>query len=102
MAEEDGGKSKPVPDPHAWQSLANGRIYAQNIRDGLIQADPEGRTAYEANAAKFIGAIDELEQQVRAAIAKVPPAKRKIITSHDAFGYFGAVYGIQFIAPQGV
>jgi zinc/manganese transport system substrate-binding protein len=102
MTEEDHGKSKQVTDPHAWQSLANGWLYAENIRDGLIQADPEGRATYEANATKFIAAIETLEQQVKAAIEKVPPAKRKIITSHDAFGYFGAAYGIQFIAPQGV
>ena len=102
MTEEDGDKPKQVTNPHAWHSLANGRIYAENIRDALIQADPEGKTAYEANAAKFMAAIDELEQQIRAAIEKVPPAKRKIITSHDAFGYFGTAYGIQFIAPQGV
>ncbi|MET0528685.1 MAG: metal ABC transporter substrate-binding protein [Microvirga sp.] len=102
MIEEGGDKPKQVTDPHAWHSLANGRIYAENIRDGLIQADPEGKTAYEANAAKFMAAIDELEQQVRATIEKVPSTKRKIITSHDAFGYFGAAYGIRFIAPQGV
>jgi len=102
MTEEEGGRAKRSADPHAWQNLANGRLYAENIRDGLIQADPEGRATYEANATKFIAAIETLEQQVKAAIEKVPPAKRKIITSHDAFGYFGAAYGIQFIAPQGV
>ena len=102
MTEVDGSKPKQVTDPHAWHSVANGRIYAANIRDGLIQADPEGKATYEENAGRFIAAMDDLEQQVRAAIEKVPPAKRKIITSHDAFGYFGAAYGIQFIAPQGV
>src|SRR3954462_8213360 len=56
MTEEEGGKAKRITDPHAWQSLANGRIYAENIRDGLIQADPDGKAAYEANAAQFIAA----------------------------------------------
>ena len=102
MTEEEGGKAKRSADPHAWQNLANGRLYAENIRDGLIQADPEGKAAYEANAAQFIAAINALEPQVKAAFEKVPPARRKIITSHDAFGYFGAAYGIQLIAPQGV
>jgi len=102
MTEEEGGKARRITDPHAWQSLANGRIYAENIRDGLIQADPEGKAAYEANAAQFIAAINALEPQVKAAFEKVPAARRKIITSHDAFGYFGAAYGIQLIAPQGV
>jgi zinc/manganese transport system substrate-binding protein len=102
MTEEEEGKSKRVTDPHAWQSLANGRIYAENIRDGLIKADPEGKAAYEANTSKFIAAIDELEPQVKAAFENIPTPKRKIITSHDAFGYFGAAYGIELIAPQGV
>ena len=102
MTEEEEGKPKKVTDPHAWQSLANGRIYAENIRDGLIKADPEGKAAYEANTSKFIAAIDELEPQVKAAFEKIPTPKRKIITSHDAFGYFGVAYGIELVAPQGV
>jgi len=58
MEEEEGGKPKQVTDPHAWQSLANGRIYAENIRDGLIQADPEGKAAYEDSRAE----LSRLEQ----------------------------------------
>jgi len=102
MTEEEDGKAKKVADPHAWQSLANGRIYAENIRDGLIKADPEGKAAYEANTSKFIAAVDEMEPQVKAAFENIPAPKRKIITSHDAFGYFGAAFGIELIAPQGV
>lgn len=96
------GKPKKVTDPHAWQSLANGKLYVQNIRDGLIKADPEGKATYEANAAKFVSAIDALEPEVKAAIQKIPAGHRKIITSHDAFGYFGHAYGMSFIAPEGV
>src|SRR3954452_4674325 len=102
MTEEEDGKAKKVADPHAWQSLANGRIYAENIRDGLIKADPEGKVAYEVNTSKFIAAVDEMEPQVKAAFENIPTPKRKIITSHDAFGYFGVAYGIELIAPQGV
>jgi zinc/manganese transport system substrate-binding protein len=102
MEEGGGGRPKKVTDPHAWQSLANGRIYIRNIRDGLIGADPEGRQAYEANAAKLIAAIDELEPKVKGAIERIPADRRKIITSHDAFGYFADAYGMQFIAPLGV
>jgi zinc/manganese transport system substrate-binding protein len=102
MEEGGGAKPKRVTDPHAWQSLANGRIYIRNIRDGLIGADPEGRQAYEANAAKLIAAIDDLEPKVKAAIESIPADRRKIITSHDAFGYFADAYGMKFIAPQGV
>jgi zinc/manganese transport system substrate-binding protein len=89
-------------DPHAWQDLANGKLYVANIRDGLIAADPEGRPVYEANAAKYLAALDAEEKAVKAAIATLPPERRKIITSHDAFGYFGAAYGLEIIAPEGV
>jgi zinc/manganese transport system substrate-binding protein len=100
--EEEHGKTKRITDPHAWQSLANGRIYVTNIRDGLIAADPEGKSTYEANATKFLADIDTVEKDVKEKIAALPPARRRIITTHDAFGYFGATYGMEFIAPEGV
>ncbi len=84
-----------VADPHAWQNLFNGKIYVANIRDALIAADPDGKAVYEANAAKYLAAIDAEDKAVKAAIANLPPARRKIITSHDAFGYFGNAYGLE-------
>jgi zinc/manganese transport system substrate-binding protein len=102
MEEDEHGKTRKITDPHAWQSLANGRIYVQNIRDALIAADPSGKDTYEANATKYLAAIDDVEKLVKDSIAKVAPERRKIITTHDAFGYFGATYGMEFIAPQGV
>ena len=93
---------KTIIDPHAWQSLANGKIYAANIRDALIAADPAGKATYEANAKKFIDGMTAMEANVKAAVAKMPPERRKIITTHDAFGYFGSAYGMEFIAPEGV
>ena len=102
MEEEHGGQPHKVTDPHAWQSLANGRIYVQNIRDGLSAADPEGKATYEANAGKYLAEIDKVETQVKETIAKLAPERRRIITSHEAFGYFGATYGLEFIAPEGV
>ena len=88
-------------DPHAWQSIANVKVYATNIRDGLIAADPAGKAAYEANAAAYLARLDELEKEVRDTVAKIPADRRKVITTHDAFGYFSAAYGVQFIAPIG-
>ena len=90
------------PDPHAWQSIANAKIYVANIRDGLIAADPEGQAAYRANAASYLEKLDVLEKEVLAEIAKIPPGRRQIITTHDAFGYFGTAYGFRFIAPEGI
>ena len=89
-------------DPHAWQSVANAKIYVGNIRDALVKADPAGKDAYEANAARYLTQLDAVEGEIRAAIARIPTDRRKAITSHDAFGYFVKAYGIQFIAPQGV
>ena len=89
-------------DPHAWQSIANAKIYVANIRDGLIAADPAGEAVYRANTASYLEKLDALEKEVLAEIAKIPPGRRQIITTHDAFGYFGTAYGFRFIAPEGV
>jgi zinc/manganese transport system substrate-binding protein len=102
MVEEEGGKPETITDPHAWQSLANGKLYVANIRDALIAADPAGKPVYEANAAKYLGEIMQEDDAVRAALATLPKYRRKIITSHDAFGYCGAAYGLEIIAPEGV
>jgi zinc/manganese transport system substrate-binding protein len=89
-------------DPHAWQSVANAKVYVANIREALIKADPAGRSVYEANATAYLGKLDELERDIAAEIARIPADRRKIVTSHDAFGYFAKAYGISFVAPQGV
>ena len=99
-AEDDHGHGEA--DPHAWQSVANAKIYVANIRDALSLADPAGKDSYAANAAAYLGKLDALEAEVKAAIEKIPTDRRRIITTHDAFGYFAAAYGVAFIAPQGV
>jgi zinc/manganese transport system substrate-binding protein len=102
MIEEEGSEAETVTDPHAWQDLANGKLYVANIRDGLIAADPAGKAIYDANAAKYLGAIAAEETAVKQALGALPEARRRIITSHDAFGYFGAAYGLEIVAPEGV
>jgi zinc/manganese transport system substrate-binding protein len=89
-------------DPHAWQSVANVKLYVANIRDGLIAADPAGKADYEANAAAYLEKLDALDRDVKAAVEAIPRDRRRIITSHDAFGYFQKAYGVTFVAPQGV
>lgn len=89
-------------DPHAWQSVANAKIYVANIRDALAAADPAGTEAYRANAARYLDRLDALEREVREAVAAIPAARRRVISTHDAFGYFAAAYGVAFVAPQGV
>jgi len=100
--QHDHGHNHGNGDPHAWQSVANVKIYVANLRDGLIAADPAGKAAYEANAAAYLAKLDALDREVRERIAGIPADRRKIITTHDAFGYFKDAYGVEFIAPQGV
>lgn len=87
-------------DPHAWQDLANGKIYVANIRDALIKADPDHADDYRQNAADYLRLIDQTDAWGRAEIAKVPVGKRRVIASHDAFQYFSKAYGIAFVAAQ--
>ncbi|MGE0564881.1 MAG: metal ABC transporter substrate-binding protein [Pseudolabrys sp.] len=89
-------------DPHAWQSVANVKIYVGNIRDALAKADPAGKSTYDANATGYLAKLDALEREITDAVAKIPADRRKIITTHDAFGYFAKAYGIRFISPAGV
>jgi zinc/manganese transport system substrate-binding protein len=89
-------------DPHAWQSVVNAKAYVANIRDALIAADPTGAEAYRAGADVYLAKLDALDREVRDAAAQLPASRRKVISTHDAFGYFAAAYGIAFIAPQGV
>lgn len=96
------GHDHEETDPHAWQSVGNAEIYVANIRDGLIAADPDGKAAYEANASAYLEKLKALDTEIKAAVARIPADKRRVITSHDAFGYFEGAYGLEFIAPQGV
>jgi zinc/manganese transport system substrate-binding protein len=89
-------------DPHAWQSVANAKIYVANIRDALAAADPADAAIFRANAERYLALLDTLDGEVREAVAQIPQARRKVISTHDAFGYFAAAYGIEFIAPLGV
>ena len=89
-------------DPHAWQSVANAKIYVANISDALVAADPAGAEVLRANAQAYLAKLDALDREVREAVANIPPGRRKVISTHDAFGYLAAAYGIEFIAPLGV
>jgi zinc/manganese transport system substrate-binding protein len=89
-------------DPHAWQSVANAKVYVTNIRDALAAADPANAEAYKSNAGAYMTQLDALDREVREAVAQIPPSRRKVISTHDAFGYFAAAYGVEFIAPVGV
>ncbi len=89
-------------DPHAWQDPRNVARYVDNIVAGLIKADPAGEAQYKANAEAYKKQLAELDAWVKAELAQVPKEKRKVITSHDAFGYFASAYGVAFLAPVGI
>lgn len=89
-------------DPHAWQDPTNVTLYVRNIAAALGKLDPAGASVYQANSDAYIKELQALDAEAKTLIAALPPAKRKVITSHDAFGYFGAHYGVKFLAPQGI
>ncbi|MBC7682371.1 MAG: metal ABC transporter substrate-binding protein [Ferruginibacter sp.] len=97
--QEDG---RSITDPHAWQNPANVVFYINNIRKALEQLDPAGAATYQANSRAYVTELQALDRWAITQFAAVPAEKRKVITSHDAFGYFAAHYQLKFLAPQGV
>lgn len=95
------GYSHGAFDPHAWQDIANARAYAENIRAGLAAADPARAPSYADAAARYSAELAALDAEIRALLAPIPRAHRRAITSHDAFAYFAAAYGIDMLAIAG-
>jgi len=89
-------------DPHAWQDVGNAKRYATTIAAALAKIDPEGANDYALREAAYQSKLDALDAEIKASIAAIPVERRKLITSHDAFGYFAKAYGMTMIAPQGV
>jgi len=96
------GERAPAPDPHAWQDVQNGVIYAENIARALAGTDPGHAGAYQQRLAHFKEQLEALDRNVRETIAAIPAEKRRVITSHDAFAYYGRAYGVMFLAPEGL
>jgi len=89
-------------DPHAWQSVANAKIYVANIRDALAATAPADAEVFRKQAETYLAKLDVLDREVRQAVRQIPESHRKVISTHDAFGYLASTYGIRFIAPLGV
>lgn len=116
LVQSSGGKAQAVTasagiaplklgsatDPHAWQSVPNAKVYVADIANALATADPDDAEFFRAKAKAYLEKLEMLDREVREAVAKIPPERRKVISTHDAFGYFSAEYGVQFIAPLGV
>ncbi len=89
-------------DPHAWQSVTNVINYTGAIRDALNDADRGHSAKYKENAETYIRKLNELESWIQEQVASVPEGQRAVITTHDAFRYFGRYYGVRFLAPAGI
>lgn len=89
-------------DPHAWQSIEAAKVYAGNIRDGLIKADSANAAVYTKNAEAYLDALTKLKAELEAQFTAIPRERRIIITNHDALGYFGREFGFTLEAVQGL
>jgi zinc/manganese transport system substrate-binding protein len=96
--EEDG---KTITDPHAWNSAENGAIYANNIMQALIAADPQDAPAIRESGRDYVTRLKLLDSWAKTRFAAIPKERRHVLASHDAFGYFGKAYGVNFMAPVG-
>lgn len=90
---ETGGE----PDPHVWQDVANVAVMAQNVRDALVEFDPPNAEVYRANAERYLAELQALDSWVEGEVGRVPPERRKLVTTHDTFGYFARRYGFRLI-----
>lgn len=97
---EDGGAI--ATDPHAWQDPANGILYVRAIAEGLAAADPVHATVYRASAERYEAEIRQVDGWIGATLGAIPADQRRIITTHDAFGYYGVRYGVEFLSAEGI
>jgi zinc/manganese transport system substrate-binding protein len=95
--EEDNAPEHGQFDPHVWQDVANAIVMVGNIRDALVAADPDRAELYEANAAAYVAELEALDTSIREQVDTLPEQHRKLITSHDTFGYFAAAYGFEVL-----
>jgi len=96
----DGGAI--ATDPHAWQDPANAILYVRAITEGLAEADPGNAGRYRGSADRYAAEIKQVDGWIGATLATIPADQRRIITTHDAFGYYGARYGVEFLSAEGI
>ena len=96
-AEHDDGDDHSDVDPHVWFDVANVKVMTANIRDALIDIDPDGRETYEANTDAYLAELEELDGWIHEQVATIPEADRKLVTTHEAFGYYVAAYGFEYV-----
>ena len=98
----EAGEATLSPDPHAWQDVSNGIVYARNIARALAGVDPARAEVYQQRFGHYEAELEALDRHARGELGSIPAEKRRVITTHDAFAYYGRAYGVMFMAPEGV
>ncbi|MDT3720957.1 metal ABC transporter substrate-binding protein [Pseudomonas oryzihabitans] len=99
---DDHGHDHGGLDPHVWNSPLNVIVYTRNVVKALSDVDPADAALFKANGDRYIAQLEALDRYAREQIGQIPQARRKVLTSHDAFGYFADAYGVTFISPLGL
>ena len=94
--------SKTIIDPHAWNDAGNGVIYVRDIETALAAADPANASTFEANAKAYEAKLDAIDAEAKKEVAALPADRRKILTTHDALGYFAKAYHVEILSPLGI
>ncbi|WP_227370762.1 metal ABC transporter solute-binding protein, Zn/Mn family [Halomonas sp. M20] len=96
------GHDQGEADPHAWLDVGRAQQYVVNIRDGLIEADPDNAKRYRDNAERYLDELETLDQDIRTSMAAIPEEQRVVVTGHLAFGYFADAYALRLLSPAGL
>ncbi|SNT69854.1 metal ABC transporter solute-binding protein, Zn/Mn family [Psychrobacter sp. LV10R520-6] len=89
-------------DPHVWNSVPNIVVWVANIEEALIKADPANAADFRANAKRYNAQLKKTDGWIRHELKSIPRDRRKVLTDHDVFGYYGREYGVTFLAPVGL
>ena len=95
--ESEDNPSQMVGDPHMWLDVSRTVKYVENIRDGLMQADPAGADIYKSNAEAYIAQLEELDAWITEQVQSIPAEKRLLVTNHESLGYFAQRYGFTVV-----
>lgn len=93
---------KTITDPHVWNSASNVKVWVARIESELSKADPSQAAVFHANAQRYVAKLNALNQRISMHLAEIPLDQRKVLTSHDAFGYYAKEYGVTFLSPLGL
>jgi ABC-type Zn uptake system ZnuABC Zn-binding protein ZnuA len=97
VATPAAGRGHAAGDPHVWMDPENVKVWTDNLERSLSALDPGNAAAYGLNAAAYSRKLDELDAYIRGQVALIPSDRRKLVTDHEALGYFADRYGFQIV-----